>query len=295
MYQPVYHHKPEGQIIFQTFHGYPFKVMGHGNWERMGLSELAIADYDRRAAEWNYLISPAPYATPLLTREFAYHGQVLEVGYPRNDVLLSPQAPLLREQVRAALGITPEQTAVLYAPTYRDIRSADGFTAAFEDLIHVKSLASALGPDFKLLVRGHAFNARSGFGLDFGRRVLNVTNYPEVADLYLAADAAVTDYSSLRFDFAVTGKPMVFFVPDLEEYRQTRGWVIDYEPTAPGPFATTGDEVVDLLRDLDGVRTGYAEQYATFRRDYIPLEDGHAATRVVDAVFVPNGDAPAKA
>ena len=74
----------------------------------------------------------------------------------------------------------------------------------------------------------------------------------------LAADAAVVDYSSLRFDFGVTGKPMVFHVPDLERYREMWcGWLFDFEPTAPGPLVATTDEVVrHFSLDLDGLRAG---------------------------------------
>jgi CDP-glycerol glycerophosphotransferase len=125
--------------------------------------------------------------------------------------------------------------------------------------------------------------------------VVDVTDYPEVADLYLAADAAVVDYSSLRFDFGVTGKPMIFHVPDLQRYRDTRGWLFDFEPTAPGPLLDTTDEVVDALLDLDAVRTKYAEAYQRFRDDYLDMEDGRAGARFVDAVLVPRGDAPAEA
>ena len=103
-----------------------------------------------------------------------------------------------------------------------------------------------------------------------------MTDYPEVSDLYLAADAAIVDYSSLRFDFGVTGKPMIFHVPDLERYRDTRGWLFDYEPTAPGPLVATTEEVVAHLTDLDAVRRDYAEAYAKFRADYLDLDDGHA-------------------
>jgi len=112
-----------------------------------------------------------------------------------------------------------------------------------------------------------------------------------VSDLYLAADAAVVDYSSLRFDFGVTGKPMVFHVPDLKRYQDSRGWLFDFEPTAPGPLLTTTDQVVDALGDLAGVQEQYATAYQKFRDEYLDLEDGHAGARLVEAVFVPRGDA----
>ena len=291
MYQPEYHQKPEGQVMVQTFHGYPFKEMGHPNWKRVQFSQARIDAYDARAADWDYLVSPARYATPLLVRDFAYPGEVLEIGYPRNDVLTSDQADEIRALTRESLGIRPDQTAVLYAPTFRDYLAQDDGKALLADFFDFAEARAALGDEVVFLARGHAFNARTEDR--FGQRpgVLDLTDYPEVSDLYLAADAAVVDYSSLRFDFAVTGKPMIFHVPDLQRYKDSRGWLFDFELSAPGPLVNTTAEAVARLADLDGVRTEYAEAYATFTADYLDLEDGHAGERFVDAVFVPRGDA----
>ena len=293
MYQPIYHHRPEGQVIVQTFHGYPFKQMGRPHWVHQGFQQAKIDAYARRSAEWDYLVSPAPYATPLLTRDFGYDGQVLEIGYPRNDVLLSAEAPALREQVRASLGIRPDQTVVLYAPTFRDYLAKDDNVAVMSDFLDLGAVSRALGDDGVVLMRGHAFHARTDQRVGSDGRVIDVTDYPEVSDLYLASDVGVVDYSSLRFDFGVTGKPMIFLVPDIDRYVKTRGWLFDLTPSAPGPQVATTAEVIDQLRDVPGLVARHAEAYAAFRRDFIPLEDGHAAARFIDAVMVPRGDAPA--
>jgi CDP-glycerol glycerophosphotransferase len=159
------------------------------------------------------------------------------------------------------------------------------------DFLDIPAVSRSLGEDTVLLVRGHAFNARTRWRAESLPNVVEVTDYPEVSDLYLAADAAVVDYSSLRFDFGVTGKPMVFHVPDLKRYQDTRGWLFPFEPTAPGPRVDTTEQVVSCLLDLEGVRRRYADDYARFKADYLDLEDGHAAERFVDAVFAPRGDA----
>ena len=293
MFQPDSHVKPDGQVIVQTFHGYPFKQMGIPHWRNLGFSQARVRSYHRRAADWDYLVSPAGYATPLLREHFAYDGEVLEIGYPRNDVLQSEEAPVLREVVRASLGVAEDQLAVLYAPTFRDYLSRDDNKAAMGDFFDFEAAHRRLGDEVVVLVRGHAFNARSNDRVGHLPGTIDVTDYPEVSDLYLAADAAVVDYSSLRFDFAVTGKPMVFHVPDIERYVDTRGWLFDFEPTAPGPRVSTTDEVVDHLLDLEGVVRRHRDEYAAFRRAYLHLEDGHAGQRLVDRVFVPRGDAPA--
>jgi len=291
MFQPEYHKKPAGQVIVQTFHGYPFKVMGRTHWRNLQVSQARIDAYAARAAEWDYLVSPARYATPLLRREFDFHGEVLEIGYPRNDVLQSPQADDIRRLTRHSLGIRDDQIAVLYAPTFRDYLARGDRWATMADFLDLRRATKELGDRYVILVRGHAFNARSPLRVGSLRGVIDVTDYPEVSDLYLAADAGVVDYSSLRFDFAVTGKPLIFLVPDIERYLETRGWIIDFGPTAPGPHVATTEEVVAHLTDLDTVRRDFRDQYDRFRSDYLDLEDGHAAARLVDAVFAPRGDA----
>jgi CDP-glycerol glycerophosphotransferase len=290
MYQPEYLQKQPGQVLVETFHGYPFKRMGLPHWTNMGFPRAQVESYRRRAEEWDYVVSPARYATPLLARDFLYDGEMLEIGYPRNDVLLSPQADAIRAAVRSSLDIKDHQTAVLYAPTFRDYLSVDDMRAEMVDFFDFTAAHAALGDDFVLLVRGHAFNARKNARVAIPG-VLEVTDYPEVSDLYLASDAAIVDYSSLRFDYAVTGKPMIFHVPDLQRYVETRGWLFDFEPTAPGPLLDTTEELVAALQDLDGVRVKHQAEYDAFKADYLDLDDGHAGARFVDQVIVPRGDA----
>jgi CDP-glycerol glycerophosphotransferase len=140
-------------------------------------------------------------------------------------------------------------------------------------------------------MRGHAFNARIRTDrLGSGDRVLDVTDHPDVNELVLASDAAVLDYSSLRFDYVLSGRPMVFLVPDLEEYDRTRGGVIPYPPTAPGPHTVTTRETATWLRDLPRLSEEYAEARERFRADFVALEDGRSAARLVEALFVPRGD-----
>jgi CDP-glycerol glycerophosphotransferase len=295
VHQPEWYAKPRGQVLIETMHGYPYKVMGHEWWEKGGFPSGQINSFDRRAREWDYFVSPATYATPLLAKAFLEPAgatpEILEIGYPRNDVLQSDEAPLIRERVRKVLGIGDEQRVVMYAPTFRDYLSADDMAAERIDFFDVDRAARECGPAYTFLVRGHAFHARAGGRHEGGANIIDVTGHPDINDLILASDCAVLDYSSLRFDYALVDKPMVFLVPDLEKYDAVRGGVIPYAPTAPGPHVTTTREVVALVRDLDGLARRTAAQRETFRREYADLDDGHASARLVDAVFVPRGDA----
>jgi CDP-glycerol glycerophosphotransferase len=88
------------------------------------------------------------------------------------------------------------------------------------------------------------------------------------------------------FDYANTGRPMLFFTYDLDSYRdEVRGFYFDFLARAPGPLLATTDEVAAALVDLDAVRSRYAERYAAFVAEFCELDDGNAAGRVVDRVF----------
>jgi len=173
---------------------------------------------------------------------------------------------------------------VLYAPTWRDNlvdeRGALGFTLAL-DLDEI----ARLGDDHVVLLRLH-HRVAAALRQSLGRGVRNVSHHADIRELYLAADALVTDYSSAMFDFAVTGKPIVFFTYDLTDYRDAvRGFYFDFEAEAPGPLCATASEVISALMDLEAVRTTYADRYARFKGRFCPLDDGGAAARVVDRVF----------
>lgn len=287
MHQPIYHRKPAHQVQIQTFHGYPFKQMGLPNWTRERREIAHIRSYLDRAADWDFLVSPATYATDPLRQAFGFPHEVLEIGYPRNDVLLGSDTAQIAARTRARLGIREDKSVILYAPTFRDELAKNDFTAAMVDYLDVDGLASTLGPSQVLLVRGHAFNAREHERIGSAGRVIDVTDYPDVAELILASDAAVLDYSSLRFDYSLTDKPMIFFVPDLERYlSETRGAIMPYEPTAPGPLVRSTDEVIEALADLDAVRRDWSEARAKFRRQFTDLDDGHASEQLVDRVFL---------
>lgn len=286
MHQPIYFEKQSHQRVIQTFHGYPFKAMGHENWVAARVSATQISSFDERANQWDYVVSPAPYATPLLREAFRYSGQFLEIGYPRNDVLLQDNNQEIRDLIRKNLGIPASQTVVMYAPTFRDYLATSDQKAPMIDFIDLDGLIDRLGQNYTLLLRGHAFNTRAGSSIDTkSASIIDVSEYPDVAELYLAADIVVADYSSLRFDFGVTGKPMVFYVPDLEMYRNNRDWLLPFEDTAPGPIVTTQEELAHALGNIDSVNSRYSERYKKFRNSYLSLEDGGASERLALALY----------
>ena len=267
----------------QLWHGTPLKLIGHDERAHSYTGAQAhLKRMVRDVAKWDYLVSPSPACSEIFRSAFGFEGEVWETGYPRNDVLRSPDAEERRDEIRRQLGIEPGSLAVLHAPTWRDDDKTDDGRFRQSVLLDPDTMAAALPEGSRLLLRLHRnVTDRPAAGKD--GFVLDVSSHPDIAELYLAADVLVSDYSSAVYDFAVTGKPILLFAPDLERYRDSvRGMYFDYEEWAPGPVSTTQEELAASLGDLDAVRSEWSERYRAFVQRFCPHEDGHAGDRVAD-------------
>ncbi|MFE7139298.1 CDP-glycerol glycerophosphotransferase family protein [Streptomyces sp. NPDC057644] len=276
--------KRPGQRYLQTHHGTPLKTMG---LDQRAYPELARkADFAKILAhvgQWDFSLSANPHSTEVWDRVYPGSYQRLDLGYPRNDVYFTATAEDIAK-IRAELGIHADQTALLYAPTHRDYR--EGFVPDLDP----ERLARELGSQYVVLVRAHYFYGRSAGleGTPTGR-VLDVTAHPRVEELCLAADALITDYSSLAFDYACLDRPIVVHAPDWDTYRTTRGTYFDLlsgrRGDTPGAVTATFDELVEVFRAGEWRSPASAALRTAFRERFCLYDDGHAAERVVRRFF----------
>jgi CDP-glycerol glycerophosphotransferase len=266
--------KREGQIHVMTHHGTPLKKMGLSLQEAAGREKTDDFDaFMKRCARWDYSIAANPFSTRAW--EAAYPGlsfESLETGYPRNDVLAAA-TPEEVARARAAVGLEDGQVAVLYAPTHREYET-DG-----SELLDLRVVAGLLPGDHVLLARQH-YLEEEALGAA-GARVRDVSAYPSVEELCLAADVLITDYSSIMFDYAVLDRPIVIHAPDWDTYRAKRGTYFDLVKSPPGIVTGNAIEVATALREGPAA----PELLAPFRETFCALEDGGASERVVRKVF----------
>ena len=284
---PWYFKKVTGQVYLQTWHGTPLKRLVR-DIEAGKVSTQYLSTMRKESGAWDFLISPSAYATKCFETAFGFPikggaGKLLEVGYPRNDRLsaAADSRVEIRDRVRKQLGVKPQTQLVLYAPTWRD--TARNAVGTLQTVNHIDA-ATKLPNGFQLMYRGHsmtldAHNSKTANG------AIDVTDYPDITELYLAADVLITDYSSVMFDFAVTGKPMIFLTPDIEKYVSDRGFYFDFVAEAPGPICHTTVEVIDALENINDVAKKYSLAYKAWQAKFTPLEDGKATARVIAAVF----------
>ncbi len=274
------------QRVLQTWHGTMLKRLA---LDRDGIGVRTRIAVRRESRRWNVLLAQNDYASQIFRRAYAFRGPVWVEGYPRTDELVTMSADD-RAALRARLGVRPDQRAVLYAPTWRDD------TAQMVDYLDLPGLPAALAElpgEHVVLVRGHSRTLRHGRDLD-APGLIDVTTYPDMADLLAAADVVITDYSSLMFDITAVDTPLVLFTPDLEHYRrELRGFYFDLLAEAPAPVSRTREEVLAELARLATVATGSTAASSAavspalerWRERFTPLDDGRAAERVVARIL----------
>ncbi|GGR79404.1 transferase [Streptomyces aureoverticillatus] len=270
-------------VHVQTHHGTPLKRMGLDQLDYPAAAKgLNFHELLARVDRWDYSVSSNSHSTQMWQRAYQSRYVELDYGYPRNDVYYTATTADVRA-VRERLGVAPGKRALLYAPTHRD------YEATWTPRLDLAALADRLGEDTVLLVRGHYFYGGAASPLTSLRRagrVIDVSTYDPVEELALAADALITDYSSIMFDYANLDRPIVIYADDWETYAKTRGVYFDLLAEPPGQVARTQEELTHILasdawRDETAVKAR-----AAFRRRFCEFDDGRAAERVVRRVFL---------
>lgn len=287
MRQPLSVRKRPETIIVATWHGTPLKRLVFD----MGDLYSATPEYKdivyRQTRVWNYLLSDNPYSTEKFQRCFLLEKEyILEAGYPANDPMYAPDREEKALQIKKKLGIAPDKKVIMYAPTWRDDNYHESGKYGFDLGLDIDWLKKEFDDEYVLLLRMHYFVVDRFDMTQFGDFAVDVCNYDDVTELYLITDILLTDYSSVFFDYANLKRPVLFYMYDLEKYRDNlRGFYLDIHTELPGPILETNEEVIDAIRNIDQIQCQYEERYQEFYDRFCCIDDGHASQRVVETVF----------
>lgn len=282
--------KPE-QVYVQCWHGTPLKRLGY-DLETSENAIDSIADirskYDMDAKKFTYILSPSQFASEKFIsawnlKETGMEDKVMEVGYPRNDLLLNYHTEDIRK-IKEYIGIPEDKKVILYAPTWRDNQHEAGVGFTYDLNVDFERLRRELGDEYVILFRVHYLVASHFSFDDFEGFIYNVSNYDDINHLYLIADLLITDYSSVFFDYGILKKPMLFYMYDLDDYKDSiRGFYFGIDKL-PGRIITEEEELPDAIRDSIE-NFVYDEKYREFNETFSHMEDGQASARFVATVF----------
>lgn len=283
---PLWYRKRKEQVFLETWHGTPLKRLVFDQEEVTSASPKYKQQFYRQRKDWDFLVSANPFSTKTFRSCFLYEGEMLEYGYPRNDILYWPNKDEIAQQLKEKLGIPKDKKTILYAPTWRDDQHYGSGQYKFELALDLKLMKERLQDDYVVLLRTHHYISDhidvSGLG-DF---VINLSSYDDISEIYLISDICITDYSSVFFDYANLKRPILFYTYDFDKYKnQLRGFYIDMNTEVPGPLLYTSEQVVQAIEDIDEITEEYKERYDQFYDRFCCYDDGHASEHVAEAML----------
>ncbi len=288
---PNYIRKRKGTKYLQTWHGTPLKKLALDMTSYHMAGGQTVEEYreefKKNSSTWDYLISQNKFSSNIFRHAFAFDGNMLEIGYPRNDVLFTRNHKTDLMELKKKYQLPLDKKIILYAPTWRDNSFYDKASYKMNAPLDYDLLFEKLSKDYVILIKYHYMVREK---LDFSSyhgfyRVMNSS--VDISELYLISDLLITDYSSVMFDYSILKRPILFYVYDLEEYKdELRGFYFDFIKQAPGPFVMTTEQLVDEIRDYDWLK--YKEKYEEFCNTYHTFEKGNASKCAIKALLDEN-------
>lgn len=292
-YRAADHQYPKkNQVFVQCWHGTPLKRLGYDleNPDNILNTKKEIRyKYKTDAKKFKYLLSPSKFATEKFIsawnlKEVKKENCIIEEGYPRNDFLYNYTEEDVN-RIKEKLGINNiNKKIILYAPTWRDNQHQSGVGYTYKTEVDFDMLQKELGQDYLILFRAHYlvanefdFNKYEGF-------IYDVSKVDDINELYVISDILITDYSSVFFDYANLKRPIIYYMYDLEKYKDNmRGFYIDLKEL-PGNIVKTEE---DLVKEIKSITYDFKhdEKYKDFNEKYNYLDDGEASKRVSEKII----------
>ncbi|HAR6254260.1 TPA: glycosyltransferase [Staphylococcus pseudintermedius] len=286
---PAYFTKKPEQVYINTWHGTPLKHMGFDVKNNLKGSQNTMKNF----LASDYMISPNAHTTNIFKHAFKldglYSGEILEIGYPRIDLTINTTANEAREYLAEHLNLK-KNPIILYCPTWRGKNVNDPENSLLNIFEEIKLLNQKL--PHQVLVKVHPFVYSKAKEMPELKPYL-VPDFLDTNQLMPAVDLMITDYSSIFFDFLVTDKPIVFYVPDLDKYQNERGVYIDL-CALPGPVADNIQDVITLVSNESYKDADVQGKYAKFKHNFVNYENGSVTERLIESVFLNQQDTSSK-
>lgn len=282
--------KKENQKYIQTWHGTPLKRLAN-DMKVVRMPGTTTPQYKRNfhmeTSRWDYLVSPNHYSSEIFVSAFWMDEErVLEIGYPRNDLLVThANDEEFISKIRENVNIPEGKKVLMYAPTWRDDEFIKKGQYLFELKINLENLYESIGDEYVILLRMHYLISNAIDLSGYENFAIDVSDYDDISELYLITDALITDYSSVMFDYGILKRPQFFFAYDIEKYdKDLRGFYLDYANDLPGPIFDDPFDLADSLKDIDLIKESYQDKIDEFYERFCSLEQGESSKYIGELI-----------
>lgn len=263
-------------VIIQLWHGVGFKNVALLN---DNLDLKTKRELKKVYQKYELLISSSPQDCQKKKASFGVKNTVI-TGSPRNDVFFHSGDEVQRLKEHYELGSF--RKIIAYAPTFRDFPTKPPFSDLFwKDL--QKFLAKE---EILFAIKKHPWDKYFQVPSKFKNIVDISEKIKDPQELLLISDILISDYSSISTDFALTGKPILCYVYDLEEYKSNcRSIYYNLEKVLPKPLIRKEEELLEALSSIDWFADrDYMESYKKFQQTFHTYLDGHSSERVLQEI-----------
>ena len=275
----------------QTWHGTPLKKLAL-DMEYMDMNgsqdiERYHQEFRDNSLLWQYLISQNPFSSEIFRSAFDFKGEMLEIGYPRNDILINRNNAEDIDEIKGRFNIPKDKKIILYAPTWRDNQYHDNNEYKFATEMDFDKMHKELGDEYTLIVKFHYLVKENIDWSRYDNFVIECDAEWDIQELYLISDMMITDYSSVMFDYSILKRPMIFFAYDLDNYKNNlRGFYFDMFEEVPGPICQTNEEMIEFIKNYteEDYQTQFGEKYKKWSEKFNPFDDGNASKKVIELI-----------
>lgn len=285
----TFFHKREEQVFINTWHGIPLKKLG------FDIPDGKIESYNtvRNFLQADYLISTDPFLTEIYMRAYKldglYTNKIIQEGYPRLDLLVRHSQEEYIDVLRSlGVSVATDKKIILYAPTWRE---PENDSLHIKDILkkyqQVKEQIEAIVPQYQVLVKVHQFVYEQIKGSAYPNYIIPATI--DANEVLPIADILLGDYSSIYFDYLYFERPILFYIPDLDDYANYRGLYNPIE-ALPGPASKKLEEIIRWLTEIDKIAVEYRPKLIEAKCQFCGKNVGQIAKKIVDIVFFDHVD-----
>ncbi len=272
---PTFFIKREGQVYLNTLHGTPLKTHGC----KVKEDGYRIGNEQKNFVCADYLLFQNDHTKNIMFRDYFLEnlarGKAVVAGCPRNDVFFDPKRA---EEVKKRLAPNGERIYA-YMPTHRGGTSSGNAAKATAFFIYyLYELDEKLEDDEILYTNIHPL-APKDISFENFKHIKPFPKRLETYDVLNACDLLVTDYSGTLFDFMCTGKKIILYLYDKEDYLRDRGTYMSVDEL-PFPQVRTTDE---LVREL---RTGKEYNDDALREEFCHFDGPESSKKLMDMVIL---------
>lgn len=272
-----YSPKRKEQFYIQTWHGgLGIKKIEGDAGDQLDYDYIKAAKKDSKMAD--LFISNSIHLTNIYKRAFWYSGEIIESGYPKNDILFKENT-YIKKKIKSFYKLSESMKILLYAPTFRVDCSLNSYNIDY--LLLLKVLNEKTNEDWAIFIRLHPNLISSDSEIVYSENIINATNYPDMQELIIGCDILISDYSSCLFDSGMMKIPTFIYASDIEHYLADRGLYFSFSEL-PFPLATNNEELFNNIINFNQVK--YVNEICEFNKKAGLKDQGNASENVLKII-----------